>query len=428
MSQKPIYGFDFGTSNSAISIIQDGKAKSLDINQYGQDKTIMPTLLYFNEKETFFGSEAESKHREVNDPKARYIRAIKSAASIAYQDGTNIHGEYRTFVDLISTFISHVKEKSDSIVGEDVKDIVIGRPVKFSDNKEDDQLAQTRVYEAAEKAGFENIHFTYEPIGATFNATESLNSGDNILTFDFGGGTLDFHLLKYNGSEIQTINTHGIPIGGTDITKYILAHKVLSHFGQGVEYTDKWRDWRSGTKSVPNSLPSSFLDFDTQRDSKYYQRLYDSIKEVQWEAKEGPLPQLEALKTCLEERYFFDIFDEAEAAKIALSSNDLTKIRFKKKNVDISESISRADFDDMLSYRVEKKITKGLEQLFEDSEVQAEDINVILRIGGSSEIPFFSNQLSQLFPASKIIRSDIFGGVSKGLARIGHDNISQYLI
>ena len=62
------------------------------------------------------------------------------------------------------------------IIGSSVNDLILGRPVVFSEEKENDELAERRLIEAAKMAGFKNINLQLEPIAAALNFENSLKS------------------------------------------------------------------------------------------------------------------------------------------------------------------------------------------------------------------------------------------------------------
>ena len=77
MATSDIYGLDFGTSNSAISVLTDGQARMLPIAQDAAET--IPTLLFFPD----YASEASIGERAIHEyiesgMKGRLMQSIKS--------------------------------------------------------------------------------------------------------------------------------------------------------------------------------------------------------------------------------------------------------------------------------------------------------------------------------------------------------------
>ncbi|MGV8172200.1 MAG: Hsp70 family protein [Candidatus Woesearchaeota archaeon] len=430
-SNHRIYGLDFGASNTTISTLVDDKAIALPIDNTTPDSTAIPTLLFYL-KGIYCGSEAYMRLKNQSEKEqGRFIREIKSAAAVTKQDGTIILGKYRSFSDIIGDYLKFVKKGADRIIGENIDSVVIGRPVFFSKEPQGDATARERIREGARKAGFKDIFFAYEPVAASIDAAENLNPGEKILTFDFGGSTLDLHLLEIIKQQdkkiMKTLDTSGIQLGGNDISKKIFREKILKYFGKDLKYVDiKSFKTPKPTKVVPYGVNSALIEYDVNRSPKFYNNIYKMIDLMQWEAGKT-IPELEALRTCLKRNYYFDLFDAVDKAKIELSSKKQTEIVFQKPEISITEKITRSEFDKILAPYGEM-VYESLNMMIERTKMNPNDVSTIVRIGGTSEIPYFIKILKDRFPKAKIIQGDIFGGVSKGLARIGYDNNKDYLL
>ena len=430
MDQKLFYGIDFGASNSAISIISEDKILSLPLNDLGKDKTVIPTLIYYTEYENFFGYEAYLRMREIQDQtKGRFIRNIKSVLSLMEVNSTYILKKSKTFTSIVCDYLTFLKSRADELLGKDVKGAIIGRPVHFSSDPQRSLLAQSRLKEAAEKAGFEEVHFVYEPVAATIHASENLNIQNEkiALTFDFGGSTLDFHLIRIQGDKLDTLATNGVVLGGTRITKAVIQNKILHHFGYNVKYASTTYDKKNnetGVVSVPNFLPLSLIDNDVNRRGD--RRVFESIKRIQWDSKER-IQELNQLEYCIRHKLYYHLFDNVDLTKIKLSSQEQACIEFTEHNFDIVENIDRKEFEKIL-VTFQKEIQVKFDELLGDADIEPEQVDLIIRVGGSSEIPYFIKLLKENFPRAEILKSDIFNGVSKGLARLGQNQEKFYFV
>ena len=128
--------------------------------------------------------------------KGRFIKSIKQILSRSSFIETRIHNKRYNASDLVALILKDLKTKADEIIGYDCQKAVIGRPVFFDDdNAAKDTLAQTRLNKAAENAGFTEVRFQFEPIGAAFAYEKTIKKKEKVLVADLGGGTTDFTYL-----------------------------------------------------------------------------------------------------------------------------------------------------------------------------------------------------------------------------------------
>ncbi|MCF3998559.1 Hsp70 family protein, partial [Pseudomonas aeruginosa] len=92
----------------------------------------------------------------------------------------------------------------------------------------------------ANKLGFKEVSFQYEPIAAAFDYERCIQREELVLIVDIGGGTSDFSLVRLaperrNLAERQDdiLATGGVHIGGTDFDKQLSLEGVMPLFGYG---------------------------------------------------------------------------------------------------------------------------------------------------------------------------------------------------
>ena len=61
-------------------------------------------------------------------------------------------------------------------------------------------------------------------------------------------------------------------------------------------------------------------------------------------------------------------------------------------------------------------------QTVSDSGLDAEQIDAVVKTGGSSSIPAFTEMLGEMFGAEKVKSSDVFSSVTAGLAIRARNN------
>lgn len=178
------YGLDFGTSNTAVSVFKNGEAFSLPIDQYNDEKEILLSAICFFKSKQYYGREAidlylkEISHREKTekDLEIRLIRSFKSLLSREVETKTVIEGKILTIEDIVSSYFIELKRRSDSIVGKDIKKIIVGRPVRFVGQKDADGFqAEKKIENCLKRAGFSEVKFEYEPVVIIYKQDGSTN-------------------------------------------------------------------------------------------------------------------------------------------------------------------------------------------------------------------------------------------------------------
>ena len=430
-TQQPVYGIDFGASNSAVCVLVENQVVSLPIDH---DDTVIATLLsYYADLHYLVGSQAHAIMLQGQD-EVRFIRNIKTALSLLHIHGTYIFDEYKKFIEIIADYLRHLRQQANAYLGVEVNKAVIGRPVKFHDklSDSDNRAAQLRLKTAALLAGFDDVSFAYEPVAASIGALQDLTPGKIILTFDFGGSTLDLHLLRSerdqrNRSSFRTLGVAGLRLGGHDITEKIIKKKILRYFGYGVAYKSRNTDSRfnpGGMLEIPNMLPLAVIDGNVNRDDE---KILAAIKQIHWEAG-TTIPELARLDELLRQRRYYQLYDLIDQAKIKLSQQLTASIQWRHGVIAIEQQLDRREFEQWLQ-PFGAKTRSACAHLLAQAAVTPDQVDFIVRVGGSSEIPYFVQLLRDYFPQADIIKSDLFLGVAKGLAQIGADPaLGQYAV
>jgi hypothetical chaperone protein len=125
--------------------------------------------------------------------------------------------------------------------------------------------------------------------------------------------------------------------------------------------------------------------------------------------------RLRTLKALIFNDLAFSFYNQVEAAKIALSDNGAAVIALNSRDIDLWELYTRAQF--------EKDITEHREQIEQvvldtvaSSGLEPGQIDAVVKTGGSSSIPAFSDMLVCIFGADKLKASNTFSSVVAGLA------------
>jgi hypothetical chaperone protein len=411
-----IYGVDFGTTNSALAIIDTTNNEII--------KTFLDgSLIYFPvPRNTILG--APLKYYVGKEAVKKYVeekmsgRFMKSLKRILPRDGfkeTNVHGTNYTAEDLVSLILMELKKRADEYLGEKVNKAVFGRPVVFDKSKERDELAQKRLHKAASKAGFEQVFFQMEPIAAAFTYERAIKKSELVLVADFGGGTSDFTLMRLDPEKIKEANRTedmiakgGIYIGGDSFDSSMMWKKGTHHFGRGLTFKDF-----ETTVEVPLRFFKSICSWEEMNFFNSI-KMRNTLNKFYFLTKRNP--KFKNLITLIEKNLGYHIFQSIEQAKIDLSSKDETVFYFKAHDIFIHEKISLTEFSNEIIADDISKIEEYLKTFLKDLNVETNEIDAIFMTGGTSLVKAVYQLIEDIFGADKIKSGDNFNSVANGLA------------
>jgi hypothetical chaperone protein len=404
---KHIYGIDFGTSNSVLAVLNTESREIVKV--YSES-----SLIYFKDAENFFiGNEAISKYIS-NNMKGRLLKSIKTLLPQSSFTFTYIYGKKYTAEDLVCLILSFLKVNADSLLNEDVKEVVLGRPVVFSEDPENDKLAEKRLLSAAKKAGFEKIWFQYEPIAAGFLYEQTVKKPEIVLIGDFGGGTSDFTLMQLakekvnlQNRKVDIIRTGGVHIGGDDFDADIMWGKLVSYFGYGLKY-----DSYGKMLDLPVHIFRTLCEWEQMAFLKEG-KIRKQLDSYYMYTKNNPA--IHRLMSLIDNNLGFALFQAIEKSKIDLSKTEQSEILFNQANLEVSESLHRDEFNKFIEERIEE-IEGYLVKFIEDSNIDIEKISNVFITGGTSSSKAVLNIFQKRFAVDKIHSGDNFNSVAQGLA------------
>ena len=415
--KKYLYGIDFGTTNSALAIFDE---ESGQITQ----SIIIPSLIYFfhdrgGEKDFVVGEEAISAYLS-DGMRGRFIKSVKQILSRSSFTETRIHNKRFTAADLVALILTELKQRADQITGEDVQKAVIGRPVFFDDdNVQKDTLAQTRLSKAAEIAGFTDVRFQFEPIGAAFAYERTLNHKENVLVADLGGGTTDFTYLILDPAKAGSkdrkkdmMATGGIYIGGDSLDSAFMWEKGTPYFGKHAQY-----EGTSGKLlTVPKSLFSNICSWE-QMNFFNGPRIRKEIDDYYYFSKKDR--KFKNLITLIEHNLGYSVFRSIEKVKIELSTTDSSDFSYHEMDIDIEENIPLSEYEQVISKDIDR-IANYLDDFMKNNNISPENIDTIFLTGGTSQVSSIQRLFRERFPQVNLNSGDNFRSVAKGLAYSGY--------
>jgi hypothetical chaperone protein len=305
--------------------------------------------------------------------------------------------------DLIALLMRRMRECAEVALGEPVEGVLIGRPVRISEDPAIDALGEVILKEAARFAGFKEIAFELEPVAAAYAYHRVTPDRQTALVFDFGGGTLDLTVIEVGGRQApRVLASHGILLGGDDLDR-ALVRLLRGYLGEGATFRD-------GTP-----LPAHILE---QLDS--WQSMVElsrpRYREVMRQAMLGSDPEaIRRLEALVMHNLGFQFFQELEQGKIRLSTLEATGIRMALNGSEIRETITRLRFERLIHAEIEQ-VEESLDEVLRQSGLGAEGIDVVVRTGGSAEIPVFIRLLERKFGAERLRPLNPFETIVGGLA------------
>lgn len=431
-------GIDFGTSNSGIAVYDGLRVRLLPLDPKNVLPEVVKTVLYITrDYRASIGQEAvENYYRDnvnrqrrfvkqwageidvygadmhyvrdifvyVDDLKpGRLLQYLKTALRKDNYAGTQIFERYYSVGDLAQTYLSLLKERAEHVLGEPIEEVTLGRPVKFSESPEQDHKAQETLRQAAHEAGFKSVDFELEPIAAALDYEQSIDQPQNAVIFDFGGGTLDIAVIRLGDPDKRKVYASGgVDIAGSDFDRAIIEKRMLSHFGYG--NVKRHPEIMEMIHAIPDWM--ALPELGTPINKNILEKAIHS----------GVVPvRLKALEGLIYNDLAFTFYNRVEAGKIDLSSKGATIISLEDKDIALWEMYTRHQFEsDIDHYLVD--VEKVLLDTIATSGLDLEEIDAVVKTGGSSNIPLFTGMLERIFGKEKVKQSSSFSSVVAGLA------------
>ncbi len=395
-----VLGIDFGTTNSCIAYLEDGKAKViLDKERY----KLVPSVVYFYQKadstRIMVGRAAKSKY--VENPFAT-IHSIKRfmGKSFESEDVKVAQDKYYYIIDrdpnakshemdiqvrineldlavppveIASYIFRYLKQMGETFLKEAVENVVITLPTTQKTRY------TTAMKQVAEKVGM-NIVGMLDETMATAYAFGYTNKGEHTIgVYDLGGGTFDFSILRRVPGGYEELATLGDNwLGGDDFD-----HAIVSYL---------LREFQVSTRN------KTFADGNTYKDG-----ILITDKDI-----------LRAIKS------------EAEKSKIALSETPQTLIHVTRvipeidAEINMDIKLSRDVLEYLVSDLIENTISIALDTV-ENARTMDPNLKLdaLLLVGGQARMPRIKSRLRDVF--GDIIYDQILPeeGVALGAAIYG---------
>mmetsp|Transcript_21588 Transcript_21588/g.32810 ORF Transcript_21588/g.32810 Transcript_21588/m.32810 type:complete len:655 (+) Transcript_21588:37-2001(+) len=359
-SQGPIIGIDLGTTYSCVGVFKNGRA---EIIANDQGNRITPSYVAFVENsrtsvDRLVGDAAKNQAtinpentvfdikrligRQYSDAS---VQADKKLVPYAIKADANsnkpvvevmIGGNVQKYApeEISAMILQKMKSTAETFLGEDIKDAVVTVPAYFND-------AQRQATKDAGTISGLNVHRVLnEPTAAAIAYGIDKEGGEsNVLVYDLGGGTFDVTLLTIDEGVFEVHATGGdTHLGGEDFDQRIMQYFIKS-------------------MSKKNNI-------DISKNKRSLQVLRKEVERV----------------------------------KRALSSQQQARLEIEDlaEGFDLSETLTRAKFEE-LNNDLFKKTLGPVKRVLNDAQMNIEDVDEIVLVGGSTRIPKVQSLISELF-------------------------------
>jgi molecular chaperone DnaK len=349
-----IIGIDLGTTNSAMAVMQAGKAEII-ANSEGQRTT--PSVVAINKSgERLVGQVARRQQvtnsantiyevkrligRKFTDKEVQRDLKLMGYEIVKANGGVKVKmGDKEYSPEEISAMIlGKLKADAEAFLGSPVTEAVITVPAYFDDS----QRHATK--DAGKIAGLEVKRIINEPTAAALAyGLDKKKADEKIAVYDLGGGTFDVSILELGEGVFEVKSTNGdTHLGGADFDR-VLVNYFADEFKKehGVSITD---------------------------DKAAMQRLRD----------------------------------EAEKAKIELSTTNEVTVNLPFLTADaegpkhFEHKLTRAKLESLVGDLIDKTATP-CEKALKDAGVKASEIDAIVLVGGMTRMPAVQEKVKKIF-------------------------------
>lgn len=371
---------DFGTSNTVIARWNAATQKPEAIAlpglawQFSTSPSLVPSLVYVNDASTpvvTLGQAVRDQGLDVAQDN-RFFRNFKRGIGTSVQGFMpELEGQQLNFEKIGQWFLSQVIESTRQQVG-DLESIIFTVPV--------DSFEAYRLWlgQLCQTLDVPDVRLLDEPTAAALGY--GLSGGETVLVLDFGGGTLDFSLVQLTGDQSRKplgfILKWGQKSMAEASSQQVKTAKVLAKSGENL-----------GGADIDSWLAEYF-----------------------YESQGLPITPL-TLRL-------------AEQLKIRLSSQAIaSESYFDDETLDAYElSLDQTTFDQILQQqgffeRLEDRLAQILQQARRQG-IDKDDIQAVLLVGGTAQIPAVQNWVAKEFKPEKIRQSQPFTAIAEGALQL----------
>ena len=348
-----VIGIDLGTTNSCVAVLEGGQPIVIPNSEGGRTT---PSIVGFGKAGDRLVGQLAKRQAVTNAENTvysikrfigrRWDDTVDERSRVPYNcvkgkdDTVDVQVRGRTYSpqEVSAMILQKLKQDAENFLGETVEQAVITVPAYFTDA----QRQATK--DAGTIAGLEVLRIINEPTAAALSyGLDKQHEDQTVLVFDLGGGTFDVSILQLGDGVFEVKATSGNNhLGGDDFDNCLV----------------RWM--------MENFKASEGIDLST--DKMAIQRLREA----------------------------------AEKAKIELSSMVNTSINLPFITADetgpkhLETTLSRSKFEELVAHLVESTI-EPVTQALKDADMQPQEIDRIILVGGSTRIPAVQEGIRQFF-------------------------------
>jgi hypothetical chaperone protein len=406
---QPLIGIDFGTTNSVVTALSpDGEVRVL---RRATEEVFRSILCFWRDGAGHLRHAAgpDGIAAYLEDPlEARLILSMKSyLAQKSFQE-TRILGRPYSLEALVGLFLRELLTPfAEDMAG---ARIIVGRPVRFVGETADDALGEARLRAGFAAAGLPDVQVELEPAAAGHRFASTLNEAATVLVADFGGGTSDFSLLRFEPGGVTPLGHAGVGVAGDAFDFRIIDHVVSPLLGKGGSYTVM------GTElPIPPAWYMSFARWHLLSLMRAPRTLRD-IAEVARNAAEPE--RLHQLIQLIEDEVGYDMYRAISGVKAALSRAPHARLQFRHADFVVDEEIARTDFEAWIAPEL-RQIGAAVDAALADAALTAKQVDRVFLTGGSSLVPAVRRLFEKRFGKARVMAGGEFVSVAEGLALMG---------
>ena len=366
MENQHVIGFDFGTTNSLMSLVlpidetsqqsftQPKSNKSdFQVEIFTDNGQPFPSVVKYEGERIIVGREAR---QQLDQAGLGVIGdTIRSPKTLLGETFISVNGVERNPKDIVSDVVKFVREASAQQApkfADSFNQAVVTIPVNMNGQRRRD------LREACESAGLEVIQFVHEPLAALYGYFRGSDDYENLvrefenrylLVVDWGGGTLDLTLCKLAQGRLWQIRNSGTSEVGGDQFDQILRNFAIKEFIK------------------KENLPES--------------------------TRINKTSSLKLLQRC-------------ETVKIDLSTNQSRTLFVPNFLIDPEIPLELEITRDELATLVNPLINSGfklIEELLDSHHISPMQISMCLAVGGMASVPTIQTKLREIFGLTKVV-------------------------